>query len=78
MKKVVMGALASERPGETVRHEMRRMLSRYRVYLFANGEERKGGPDGRGTRLGMGAQEVEAVIRSGGRLSFYQSLCCRM
>ena len=26
----------------------------------------------------MGAREVEAVIRSGGKLSFYQSLRCRV
>jgi putative transposase len=78
LKKVVMGVLASERPGETAREEMRRLLARYRVYLFENGEEREAGPDGEGARRGMGATEVEAVIRSGGKLSFYQSLRCRV
>jgi putative transposase len=78
LKQVVMGVLASERPGETARQEMRRLLARYRVYLFENGEERQAGPDGRGERRGMGAREVESVIRSGGKLSFYQSLRCRV
>jgi REP element-mobilizing transposase RayT len=78
LKKVVMGVLASERPGETARHEMRRLLARYRVYLFENGEERQAGPDGSGARRGMGTREVEAVIRTGGKLSFYQSLRCRV
>ena len=78
LKKVVMGVLASERPGETARQEMRRLLARYRVYLFENGEERKAGPDGQGARRGMEAREVETVIRSGGKLSFYQSLRCRV
>ncbi len=78
LKKVVMGVLASERPGETECQEMRRLLARYRVYLFENGEEREAGPDGLGARRGMGAREVEAVIRSGGKLSFYQSLRCRV
>jgi putative transposase len=78
LKKVVMGVLESERPGETARREMKRLLARYRVYLFENGEERKAGSDGNGERRGMGAREVEAVIRSGGRLSFYHSLRCRV
>jgi putative transposase len=78
LKKVVLGVLASERPGETARHEIRRLLARYRVYLFENGEERPAGPDGSGARRGMGALEVEAVIRSGGKLSFFQSLRCRV
>ncbi len=78
IKKVVLGVLASERPGETARHQMRRLLARYRVYLFENGEERLAGPDGSGARRGMGAREVEAVIHSGGKLSFYQSLRCRV
>ncbi len=78
LKKVVMGVLASERPGETVSQEIRRLLDRYRIYLFENGAERKTGPDGTGARRGMGAREVEAVIRSGGKLSFYQSLRCRV
>jgi hypothetical protein len=78
LKTVVMGVLASERPGETARQEMRRLMARYRVYLFENGEERKAGPDGKGARRGMGAREVDAVIRSGGKLSFYQSLRCRV
>jgi hypothetical protein len=73
-----MGVLASERPGETAGQEMRRLMARYRVYLFENGEERKAGPDGSGARRGMGAKEVEAVIRSGGKLSFYESLRCRV
>jgi hypothetical protein len=70
--------LASERPGETARHEMRRLMARYRIYLFENGEERKAGSDGKGARRGMGARKVEAVIRSGGKLSFYESLRCRV
>ena len=78
LKKVVMGVLASERPGETARHEMRRLMARYRIYLFENGEERKAGSDGKGARRGMGARKVEAVIRSGGKLSFYESLLCRV
>lgn len=78
LKKVVMGVLASERPGETARQEMRRLMARYRIYLFENGEERKAGSDGKGARRGMGAREVEAVIRSGGKLSFYESLRCRV
>jgi putative transposase len=57
---------------------MRRLLAVYRVYLFENGGERKAGPDGKGARRGMGAKEVAAVIRSGGKLSFYQSLRCRL
>jgi hypothetical protein len=77
-KKTVMGDLASERPDETARQEMKRLLARYRVYLFENGEERKAGPDGRGARRGMGVGEVEAVIRSGGKLNFYESLRCRL
>jgi putative transposase len=78
LKKVVMGVLASERAGETARKEMGRLLARYRVYLFENGEEREALPNGTGGRRGMGAVEVEAVIRSGGKLSFYQSLRCRV
>ncbi len=78
LKKVVMGVLASEQPGETARQEMRRLLDRYRVYLFDNGEERDGRLDGTGARRGIGAREVEAVIRSGGKLSFYQSIRCRV
>jgi putative transposase len=78
LKKVVMGVLASERPGETARQEMRRLLARYRVYLFDNGEEREPMPHGAGSRRGISAREVEAVIRSGGKMSFYQSLRCRV
>jgi hypothetical protein len=78
LKKVVMGVVAAERPGETKRQEMRRLLARYRICLFENGEERHAGPDKSGARKGMGAHEVEAVIRSGGKLSFYQSLRCRV
>ncbi len=78
MKKVVMGVLASARPGESASREMKRLMERYRVYLFENGEERQAGPDGQGARRGMQAKDVEAVIRSGGRLSFYQSLRCRV
>jgi putative transposase len=78
LKKVVLGVLLSQQPGETERREMQRLLSRYRVYLFENGEERKAEPNGAGGRRGIGAREVEAVIRSGGKLSFYQSLRCRV
>jgi REP element-mobilizing transposase RayT len=78
LKKVVMGVLASEQPGETEGQQMRRLLARYRVYLFDNGEEREGRPDGAGAMRGIGATEVEAVIRSGGKLSFYQSMRCRV
>jgi hypothetical protein len=78
LKKVLMGVLASGHPGETAGQEMRRLLARYRVYLFENGEEREARPDGTGARRGMGSREVEAVIRSGGKLSFYQSLRCRV
>ncbi|MEK0447269.1 MAG: hypothetical protein RLZZ399_2590 [Verrucomicrobiota bacterium] len=78
LKKVVLGVLASARPGETMRQEMRRLLAQYRIYLFENGQERKAEPDGSGARRGMGAREVEAVIRAGGMLSFYQSLRCRV
>jgi hypothetical protein len=78
LKKVVMGVLACARPGENAYQEMRRLMARYRVYLFENGEERKAGPDGLGARLGMEAKAVQAVIRSGGRLSFYHSLRCRV
>jgi REP element-mobilizing transposase RayT len=78
LKKVVVGVLESERPGETAGQQMRRLLARYRVYLFGNGEEREAGPDGTGARRGIGAREVEAVIRSGGKLSFYESMRCRV
>ena len=78
LKKVVLGVLESERPGETAGQQMRRLLARYRVYLFGNGEAREAGPDGTGARRGIGATEVEAVIRSGGKLSFYESMRCRV
>jgi hypothetical protein len=48
------------------------------INSIENWEERKAGPDGQGGRRGMGAREVEAVIRSGGKLSFYESLRCRV
>ena len=60
------------------------MLSAYRMYVFENGVERaaepcgQGGRGGRSGRRGMTAREVEAVIRVGGRLRFFEAMRCRV
>jgi len=66
------------------RKEMRRVLSAYRMYVFENGVERAAEPCGQGGqgrrsgRRGMTAREVEAVLRAGGRLGFFEAMRCRV
>ena len=58
--------------------EMRRVLAAYRMYVFENGEARAADPGGRGERRGMTKQEVDAVIRVGGKLGFFEAVRCRV
>ena len=66
------------------RKETRRVLSAYRMYVFENGVERAAEPNGQGEkggrrgRRGMAAQDVEAVLQMGGRLSFFEAMRCRV
>ena len=77
LKRVVLGCLADSRSGETEAEEAERLLARYRMYLFENGQERLPMPTGEGARRGIDPERVAEVIRQGGRLSFYESLRCR-
>jgi hypothetical protein len=80
LQKVVFGAVVNGKPGEMRRREVKHLLERYRVYLFENGAERRGMgiSNGGGGRQGLSAREAEAVVRAGGRISFYHSLRCRV
>ena len=77
LKRIVMESLDSPRPGETPDDEKKRVLERYRVYLFEKGEARHPSEDGTEGRLGIDPKRVEEVLRSGGKLSLFEALRCR-
>jgi putative transposase len=57
------------------RQDWRRTASRYRVFLYQDGEEIAGDPDlGQSGRRGMKAAEVEAVVEQGGAMPVRQVL----
>ncbi len=69
----VHNARWGEQPG-TWRHAQKR----YRVLLYAAGEERRAAYGGRVVRPGFAAAEADRVIESGGRLTLPQALRCRV
>ena len=77
LKRIVMEGLDSPKPGETPADEMKRVLARYRVYLFEKGEARQPLEDGTEGRVGIDPQRVEEVLRNGGKLSLFEALRCR-
>lgn len=56
----------------------RHAAKRYRVLLYASGEERREAYGGRVVRPGLATAEVELVIAGGGTLTLQQVLRCRV
>ena len=56
----------------------RHVSTRYRVLLYAEGEERRAAYGGRVVRKGIAAAEVDQVLESGGKLPLPEILRCRV
>ncbi len=54
------------------------IAEQYRQFLYLNGEERGVDENGRPLKRGFSREEIEAVIKAGGKLSFGQALRCRV
>lgn len=89
LTKVVQGVLTHTTAQSSPHAQRRHLLARYRVYLFENGEATVAQPGaehpkgfsnsnaGR-VRKGIDPKAVAAVVQSGGKLSFFESLRCRV
>jgi REP element-mobilizing transposase RayT len=53
-------------------------MAEYRKYLFEEGVERKAGDDGSKARKGFSPERVEEVLKSGGKLSMFEFLRCKV
>ena len=56
----------------------RHVSERYRVLLYAEGEERRAAYGGRVVRTGLATAEVDKVLESGGQLPLPELLRCRV
>jgi hypothetical protein len=72
-----LSAVHSSRWGEQP-GDWRHVAKRYRVLLYAAGEERHAAYGGRVVRPGIATAEVSRVLESGGKLSLPQVLRCRV